>query len=98
MTNEVFEMLKKSLGELICEKFDIPLECLSSTPLAQITGNSLVSIDGCVGIKKYETDEIIIRTKDYILTVKGSELSMITFSQGRVSIRGEIASYSIESV
>ena len=91
-------MLKKSLSEMICEKFDIPLECLSSTPFAQITGNSIASIDGCIAIKKYETDEIIIRTKEYILTVKGAELSMLTFSQGRVSIKGEISSYSVECV
>ncbi len=91
-------MNKKSFGELICNKFDIPLECLSSVPLTQITGNSMMSIDGCVGIKKYETDEIIIRTQGYILNIKGNSLSMITFSQGRVNIKGEIFSYSVEAI
>ena len=89
-------MLKKSFSELICDKFDIPLESLSSTPLVQITGNTLMSIDGCMSIKKYETDEIIIRSKEYLLSIKGYELSMLTFSQGRVNIKGEIFSYSIE--
>ena len=91
-------MLKKSFGELICEKLDIPLECLSSTPLVQITGNTLVSVDGCISIKKYEADEIIIRAKEFMLNVKGIGLSMLTFSQGRVSISGEIYSYAIERI
>ena len=89
-------MQKKSLGQIISEKFDIPLENLSSVPSAQFVGNSLLSIDGCVGIKKYETDEIIVRTKDFLLKIAGSDLSMLTFSNGRVSIRGEISSYGIE--
>ena len=43
-------MLKKGLGQLISEKFDIPLECLSTVPNTQIIGNSMLSVDGCVGI------------------------------------------------
>ena len=45
-------MLKKSFSELICDKFDIPLECIASVPNAQFVGNSQLSIDGCIGIKK----------------------------------------------
>ena len=96
MIEEVQQMIKKSLTQIISDKFDIPLDCLASTPSAQLIGNSMMSIDGCLGIKKYETDEIVIRTKDYILRIIGSSLSMLTFSQGRVSIRGEIFSYNIE--
>lgn len=89
-------MLKKRIGQLISDKFDIPLEGIASVPTAQIIGNTIMSIDGCIGIKKYETDEIILRTQTYKLKIKGSELSMLTFSQGRVSIRGDIFSYEIE--
>lgn len=91
-------MQKKSIGQLISEKLDIPLEAMSSVPTVQIIGNSIMSIDGCVGIKKYETDEIIIRAKAYMLKILGSSLSMLAFTQGRVSIRGEIFSYTIESL
>ena len=91
-------MQKKKLGEIISEKFDIPLECLSSVPSAQMIGNSMLSIDSCLGIKKYDTDEIIIRTKSFLLKISGEELSMLTFSQGRVCIRGTIFSYGIESL
>ena len=89
-------MQKRGLSQVISEKFDIPLEALSSVPNAQMIGNTVLSINGCLGIKKYETDEIIIRSKDYLIKVNGKELSMLTFSNGRVSIRGEISSYGIE--
>ena len=89
-------MPKKTMRQVIADAFDIPLEGISNVPNAQIIGNTLLEIDGCVGIKKYETHEIIIRCYEYLLKVKGESLSMMTFSQGRVSIRGVIFSYEIE--
>ena len=91
-------MIKKGLGEIISDKFDIPLNGIASVPNAQLIGNTQLSIDGCVGIKKYKDDEIIIRCKSFILFISGASLSMITFSQGRVSIKGYIKSYTIEKV
>ena len=91
-------MRKRLIEEILSDKFDIPLECIASIPNAQFLGNSQLNIDGCIGIKKYEQTEIIIHSKDYILTIEGSSLSMITFSQGRVSIRGNINSYSVRNI
>ena len=91
-------MLKKELSKILSEKLDIPLEGIAAVPTTQIIGNTIMSIDGCVGIKKYETEEIIIRTRDYMLKIGGKELSMLTFSQGRVSVRGEISTYCIEVI
>lgn len=91
-------MRKRHIEEILSDKFDIPLEGIASVPNAQFVGNSQLSIDGCIGIKKYEPDEILIRAKDYMITVSGSSLSMLTFSQGRVSVRGLIFSYAIRTV
>ena len=91
-------MRKRHIEEILSDKFDIPLEGIASVPNAQFVGNSQLSIDGCIGIKKYEPNEIVIRAKDYIITVSGSSLSMLTFSQGRVSVRGLIFSYAIRAV
>ena len=91
-------MIKKTFGEIISDKFDIPLNGIVSVPSAQFIGNTHLSIDGCVGIKKYDETEIIIRCKIYIIRVIGASLSMMTFSQGRVSIRRYISSYNIEKV
>lgn len=91
-------MQKRKITEIISEKFDIPLEGLDSVPNAQIIGNSLLNLDGCIAIKKYESDEIIIKSKEHMLYISGTELSMLTFSHGRVSVRGIIHQYRIERV
>ena len=91
-------MQKKRFKEIIFDKFDIPIESIASIPNAQFVGNSQLSIDSCVGIKKYEPTEIVITSKEYLLTIKGSSLNMMTFSGGRVSIRGYISSYEIERI
>ena len=91
-------MIKKSVSELIADKFDIPLNGISSVPHAQFIGNTQLNVDGCIGIKKYKEDEIIIRCKTFLITVCGNALSMLTFSRGRVSIRGYICSYFIEKI
>lgn len=91
-------MRKKRIDEIIIDKFDLPLEGIASMPNAQFVGDSQLSIDGCIGIKKYEPCEIIIRSKDFILKITGSSLSMMTFSNGRVTIRGYISNYGIERI
>ena len=91
-------MLKKSIEQFFSYNFDIPLDGILDIPNAQLIGNNCLNIDGCIGIKKYEESEIIIKCKRFILTVTGMCLSMLTFSQGRVSIRGEILCYKIEVI
>lgn len=92
------KMRKKQFREIISDKFDIPLDGIMSIPNAQIIGNSQLSIEGCAGIKKYEPTEIIIRSKDFVLKISGEDLSMMTFSGGRVTIRGYISNYGIERI
>ena len=91
-------MQKKTVGRIISEVFDIPLEGIANIPCAELIGNTILNIDGCIGIKKYENNEIIIRCKSYLINVQGNSLSMLTFSQGRVSVRGVITTYAIEEL
>lgn len=91
-------MIKKRIGEVISTSFDIPLDGILDLPNAHLIGNNQLDIDGCQGIKKYEDNEIIIRCKRHMLRIKGENLSMLTFSQGRVSVRGVIAQYEIEAL
>lgn len=91
-------MLKKKLEQFISDSFDIPLEGILDIPSAQMIGDTQLNIDGCIGIKKYEPNEIIIRCKHHLLKISGVSLSMLTFSQGRVSIRGQIFNYQIERI
>lgn len=89
-------MLKKKLEQFFSDNFDIPLEGILDIPSAQMIGDTQLNIDGCLGIKKYEINEIIIRCKHHVLKINGESLSMLTFSNGRVSIRGKIYNYQIE--
>ena len=91
-------MQKKSLGHIISDIFDIPLDGIADIPNAELIGNTFFNVDGCTGIKKYDKDEIVLRSKSFILKIMGQELTMTVFSQGRVSIRGYIKSYEIEKV
>lgn len=91
-------MQKKSLDKIVSKVFDVPLDGISNIPCADFIGNTILNIDGCIGIKKYETNEIIIRSKAFLISILGDELTMITFSEGRVSIRGIIKTYSMEEI
>ena len=91
-------MLKREFTKILSDKLDIPLEGIASVPTIQLIGNTIMSIDGCVSIKKYEADAIVIRTKEYMLKIDGTGLSMLTFSQGRVNVRGEIKAFNIEVI
>ena len=89
-------MLKKKLEEFFSDSFDIPLDGILEIPSVQMIGDTQLSIEGCIGIKKYESNEIIVRCKHHILKVLGESLSMLTFSHGRVNIRGKIYNYQVE--
>ncbi len=91
-------MQRKNVGQIISDIFDIPLDGIADIPNAELIGNTFFNVDGCIGIKKYEKNEIILRCKKYILKISGDELLMTIFSQGRVSIRGFIKSYEVEKV
>lgn len=91
-------MLKKKLESFFTDSFDIPLDCILEIPNTQIIGNTQLNVDGCIGIKKYEQTEIIIRCKYHMIKITGSSLSMLIFSQGRVCIRGKIFSYCVEEI
>ena len=92
------KMIKNKIEKLFNESFSIPLESLSEIPNAQFIGNKLLHIDGCIGIKKYDETEIIIKCKKHTIKISGNNLSMLIFSQGRVSIRGKINLYLIEEI
>lgn len=91
-------MQKKGFGHVISDIFDIPLDGISDIPNAEIIGNTFLNVDGCIGIKKYEKNEIVLRTKSFVLKILGDELVMTIFNYGRVSIRGYINSYVVEKV
>lgn len=88
-------MKKRFLRHVVSDVFDVPLEGIASVPNVQIIGNNIVNVEGCKSVKKYDKEEIILKSSIHQLTIKGKELSMTNFSEGRVSIRGVVSSYEI---
>lgn len=88
--------MKKQISQFLFDKFELPVELLTDAPTVQLIGNYVMNIDGCVGIKKYETTEINLRCKNFYISVFGKDLTMLTFTQGRICIRGLILKYEIE--
>lgn len=91
-------MLKNKISKIFSESFSVPLESISEIPNAQFTGNKQISIEGCVGIRKYDKNEIVIRCKKHNLSIQGEDLSLQTFTQGRLCIKGKILYYQIEEI
>ena len=91
-------MFKKKIENFFSDSFSIPLDSILEIPNAQFIGNKLLHIDGCIGVKKYDNKEIAIKCKKHIVKIFGDSLSMLIFSQGRVTIRGKIFSYQIEEI
>ncbi len=91
-------MIKNKIEKIFSDSFDIPLDSLLEIPNAQFIGNKHLHIDGCTGVKKYEKNNIVIKCKRHVLTIKGNDLSMLTFSNGRISVRGTILTFQIEEM
>lgn len=90
--------MKGKFKQFLIDNLDNQTELFFNLPNVQIIGNHMLSIEGCIGIKKYETEEIILRCKSYNVNIVGNKLTMLTFTQGRISVRGEIKRYEIERV
>ena len=91
-------MQKRKVETFISDNFDVPLDAILEIPNARFIGNHQLDLDGCISIKKYDEDVIVIRCKKHILKITGNTLSMLTFSKGRVTIRGNIETYQIEEI
>lgn len=90
--------MKGKIQQFLFDNLDIQTDLFFNFPNVQIVGNHMLSIEGCIGIKKYETDEIILRCKNYNVSIIGKDLTMLTFTQGKINVRGEIKRYEIERV
>ena len=90
--------MKNLLSQIFYDKLELPIEGIANVPTVQITGDNVVNIEGCIGIKKYELNEIVLRCKAHLLSVYGGDLTMLTFSQGRICIRGVLRKFEIERV
>lgn len=70
----------------------IPATLQSSLPVAEITGNREITIEGSTGVLKYESDNIKVNTKIMVLSVSGRNLKLKYLSSSSLIIEGTILS------
>ncbi|MCH5202360.1 MAG: YabP/YqfC family sporulation protein [Oscillospiraceae bacterium] len=70
----------------------IPATLQSNLPVAEITGNREITIEGSTGVLKYESDNIKVNTKAMVLSVSGRNLKLKYLSSSSLIIGGTILS------
>ena len=83
---------KKPLSQRLCEVLDIPVGTFGKISFIEAVGNRELCVDGCEGLVTYTDNTVILILCDGLLTVKGTELELKSFSFGRVSVSGIISS------
>ena len=83
---------RKPLSQRFCETLDIPVGTVGRISFIEAVGNRELSISGCEGLTSYTDRCVILELCDGRLTVTGAGLELRSFTGGRVSVSGVIAS------
>ena len=88
------EHFKEKLKNLISpegysDRMRLPPGCGGPCQIV-ITGNQMVSLDGCRGLLDYAADHISLTLCDGIVTIYGNDLTMKTFCADHIAICGKI--------
>ena len=59
-----------------------------------LEGRALVELDGCRGLTVYKEDEIAMRVKEGVLSVRGESLELKLYRGTRIAVMGKIDSLS----
>lgn len=71
------------------ERF-FPTDLTSNIPLIEMTGNREITIEGCTGVLKYESENIKVNTKSMVLSVTGRSLKLKYLSSSALVIEGTV--------
>ena len=78
-----------TLPELLSKLADIPADLTSGMSL-EMRGRNELLLCGCREILCYCPERISILQSGYCVSIEGRRLAMSSYSDGRISIRGEI--------
>ena len=67
-------------------------DLLARIPVFVVRGNREIEISGCEGILEYGEERIVLETGGSCCVVTGRGLTLGDFSEGFLSVRGEIGS------
>lgn len=86
------ERKKDSFMENIYRKYEIQKESLFGGTHVEISGNTEVIVEGCLGVLEYGDRVISLNTAKLTVKISGADLSIVSFQNGQVVITGVIAS------
>lgn len=81
---------RESLPELICRLTDIPADLFSQGMTLEMRGRNELLLCGCREITEYSESVVRVVQGSCNIVVGGRRLSMSSFSEGRISVTGEI--------
>lgn len=82
--------------ETIIESLDLPQDLFQGMPIISMTGNRKIYISNHRGILIYEKETIVILAKHMQIRIEGKELSIESYSQDELVIRGYISFVGME--
>jgi hypothetical protein len=80
---------RPSLAELLSGFVDVPADLISGMSL-EMRGRNEMVLCGCREILCYSPEMISLNQGGYCILIGGRRLTMSSYSDGRISIRGEI--------
>ncbi|MBQ8509139.1 MAG: YabP/YqfC family sporulation protein [Clostridia bacterium] len=83
---------RKPLSQRLCETFDIPVGTFGKISFIEAAGNRELSISGCESLVAYTEECVVLELCDGCITIRGSDLTLRSFTGGRVTVNGIIVS------
>lgn len=87
----MIKRIKKPISQRLCESLDIPCGTLGRTSFLEAVGNREVTVGGCLYLKTYRDDLVVLELCDGVISVSGRELELKSFSNGDISVSGIIS-------
>ena len=85
---------KESITRKFAEEMQIPESALRNIFRIEMTSRTDILVEGCAGIVEYDESFISLNLCDCILSVKGTNLEITSFSEMQVIINGTVTDIS----
>ncbi len=82
---------KESFIDAVHRKYEIQKESLFGGTHVEISGNTEVIVEGCLGVLEYGENVISLNTAKLTVKINGGDLSIVSFQNGQAVVTGIIA-------
>lgn len=84
----------KKKAPQLSKLLDIPLDMVADVPRMTLNDNRELTVENYKSIESYEPEEIRLRNKSYLITIRGKDLRIIAITDEEILISGLIGSLS----